>query len=129
MRKNIRWVLLLSLALAACSSDPEVEPEDETSCGPHGEAHDDHCHCDEGYVEVGGTCVADEDEDEELDCGPNGEAHGDHCHCDDGYVEVGGTCEPLTVLTSAVGINNHGDIVGRGTHLGVTRAYVLIRVN
>jgi hypothetical protein len=26
-------------------------------CGPHGEQHGDHCHCDPGYVEVGGRCV------------------------------------------------------------------------
>lgn len=26
-------------------------------CGPHGHAHGDHCHCDPGYVEIGGRCV------------------------------------------------------------------------
>ncbi|HJL18244.1 MAG TPA: hypothetical protein RMH99_21450 [Sandaracinaceae bacterium LLY-WYZ-13_1] len=26
-------------------------------CGPHGEAHFDHCHCHAGYVEEGGRCV------------------------------------------------------------------------
>jgi len=26
-------------------------------CGPHGELHGDHCHCDEGYVEREGVCA------------------------------------------------------------------------
>jgi hypothetical protein len=26
-------------------------------CGPHGHAHGDHCHCDDGFVERGGCCV------------------------------------------------------------------------
>lgn len=28
-----------------------------TGCGPHGELHGDHCHCDPGYVEVDRFCV------------------------------------------------------------------------
>jgi len=28
-----------------------------TGCGPHGELHGDHCHCDAGYVEREGVCV------------------------------------------------------------------------
>ena len=33
--------------------------DSEDACGEHGEMHDEHCHCDEGYTEVDGTCVED----------------------------------------------------------------------
>ena len=29
-------------------------------CGEHGHPHENHCHCDEGYIEINGKCESDE---------------------------------------------------------------------
>lgn len=77
--------------------DASTSVDAAAPCGPHGDAHGDHCDCNEGYVEHGGTCVpaptdAGVDADVEDRCAPHGETHGDHCHCDEGYTEQDGTC-------------------------------------
>ncbi len=72
-------------ALATCQS-PSVD--EEPDCGGHGAWHDDHCHCDAGYVETNAsspTCVPEQDAPLQ-ECAGHGELHGDHCHCDDGYM-------------------------------------------
>src|SRR5690606_34056400 len=79
--------LSLLLLLVGCGG-----PASAPDCGEHGEPHGDHCHCDEGYVEEGGTCVPGAAAPDA--CGEHGAAHGDHCDCDEGYVEEGGTCVP-----------------------------------
>ncbi len=62
-------------------------------CGEHGHAHGDTCHCDEGFVDEGGICVAGDEHDHgDEACGDHGHLHGDTCHCDEGYVAEGDTC-------------------------------------
>lgn len=38
---------------------PDAPPAADAGdgCGPHGELHGDHCHCDEGFVEIDRRCV------------------------------------------------------------------------
>lgn len=53
-----RITLTLALSLAACSGGGGSD----TECSGHGELHDDHCHCDEGYSPARGdetACVLD----------------------------------------------------------------------
>ncbi len=40
---------------AGMGADPGTDLD---GCGPHGELHHDHCHCESGYVEVDLECVA-----------------------------------------------------------------------
>ncbi len=95
---KVLFQMLFALMLfVGCGNDQTA-----TACGEHGEQHDDHCHCDEGYHEVGGTCVPEESGTDP--CGEHGELHGDHCHCDEGYIESGLSCVP--VMTVACG-NGH----------------------
>lgn len=45
--------VIAALALMACDDSEASSP-----CGLHGERHGDHCHCDTGYLELDGLCVA-----------------------------------------------------------------------
>lgn len=56
----------LSCVPRADAGTPDAPPSDAPGatdastadgCGPHGEQHGDHCHCDPGYVELEGRCV------------------------------------------------------------------------
>ena len=89
-------VCLATVWFVACEvPTPEGDP-----CGAHGELHGDHCHCDAGFTERDGVCVAAPagDSGVQVDqCGEHGELHVDHCDCHDGYVEVNGVCVAQTV--------------------------------
>lgn len=60
--------LLATVTLLACAPEEVCDHGEElnaegvcevhTECGGHGHAHDGACHCDEGYVAEGDTCVA-----------------------------------------------------------------------
>ncbi len=113
MKLKLSW----HVAMCACAwlssgcGAPEIPVEDDP-CGAHGASHGDHCHCDAGYEEVGGTCVARALDagltDAGVDpCGSHGEQHGDHCHCDAGYEEVGGTCVAVVGMACGDG-HRHG---------------------
>jgi probable HAF family extracellular repeat protein len=94
---------LICAFVAGCDDDPHGHSDLE--CGPNGDAHGDHCDCDDGYVEENGTCVP--GTPPPPDCGEHGTADGDHCHCDDGYVEEEGTCVPVAIVPCGQG-HRHG---------------------
>jgi probable HAF family extracellular repeat protein len=52
-------------------------------CGEHSERHGDHCRCDSGYHEAGGTCVP---VVKDTSCGKNGHRHGATCVCMAGFI-------------------------------------------
>ncbi|MGV3624709.1 MAG: hypothetical protein ACO1OB_28070, partial [Archangium sp.] len=112
-----RFALLASSLFWLGCEPPPVEPPPGPTCGDHGHAHDDHCHCDRGYTEVDGVCVVKPPADggQQVDaCGPHGEQHDDHCHCDAGYEEVGGTC---VAVTGDAGVTDAGvDMCGPHGH-------------
>lgn len=47
--------------LQACISEVGKGGETPMDCGEHGSAHDGHCHCDEGFLFDGSTCVFPDD--------------------------------------------------------------------
>jgi hypothetical protein len=56
----IGFSVVFSLLASGCLGDGESEDSDagfEIDCGEHGSAHGDHCHCYEGYLFDGQTCV------------------------------------------------------------------------
>ena len=85
------------------------EGDSPLDCGDHGTEHDGHCHCDEGYLFDGETCV----EPEEISeiCGEESDTEGEEehehacvcpeegeCPCDHGeIVTIGGQdyCAPV----------------------------------
>jgi len=46
----------MAMLLAACGEEGE-SGSSPLDCGDHGHAHDGHCHCDDGYLFDGETCV------------------------------------------------------------------------
>lgn len=69
--KRLGWALCVAFALVqGCAEDEarRVADDDtrddagvdtgESPCGEHGVFHRDHCHCDSGYTEEQGVCVA-----------------------------------------------------------------------
>ncbi len=79
-------------------------PAGEIDCGEHGSAHGDHCHCYQGYLFDGQTCVAPEDITEICeDHSPTELVHfacvcpaEGPCFCDGTIVDLAGEsyCEP-----------------------------------
>lgn len=71
-------------------------------CGEHGTEHDGHCHCDDGWLFDGTTCVTPEkiteicEEHTETDTDTEEEHHhetclcpdGGKCHCEEGTIET-----------------------------------------
>lgn len=59
---TILRLLVAGLALVAlapgCVTEDGEGGETPIDCGEHGSAHDGHCHCDEGFLFDGATCVA-----------------------------------------------------------------------
>ncbi|WP_426744878.1 DUF3466 family protein [Myxococcus faecalis] len=87
---HLAFLAVTAVLMVSCGSSDEPGPDETTECGGHGHLHGDHCHCDEGYVADGLTCVV--AEEPVIECGGHGHLHGDHCHCDEGYTEQNGTC-------------------------------------
>ena len=109
--KKASWIgaILLATALLGmgCAEEGEVG-ELPLDCGEHGDAHDGHCHCDDGFLFDGAICVAPEEiteicgeheEGADTDSSQHDvEAHGacrcpatGVCPCDHGELEtVGG---------------------------------------
>jgi hypothetical protein len=91
-------LIAFSLVLVACAEEGEsgTSPID---CGDHGTEHDGHCHCDDGYLFDGETCVTPEEITaicEEHEEGED-ESHGacvcpdeGECPCDNGEIETHG---------------------------------------
>lgn len=100
--------MLLALG---CGDEANDIASTTSPCGPNGVLHigagvDPHCHCDDGFVAVDETCVAEEPiettpepEPTVPDCGPNGSFDTSQgiCDCDPGYTVTGTnqqrTCE------------------------------------
>lgn len=88
--KLTAFITLAAALLVACAEEGEsgTSPID---CGEHGTEHDGHCHCDDGYLFDGETCVT--PEEVTAICG---EQEGEHaacvcpdegdCPCDDGEI-------------------------------------------
>lgn len=58
-----RITLAAALLLAACTPEGSSEDNADEPCDGHGELHDDHCHCDDGYSQPRNDalrCIADE---------------------------------------------------------------------
>jgi hypothetical protein len=82
-------LLALLAALVGCAATaPSVD------CGPGGIAHEDHCHCEEGYVVSKGRCsLAPATDAASPDAGDAGDA-GVAADCAGGEVLVEGACLP-----------------------------------
>ncbi|WP_083682660.1 DUF3466 family protein [Archangium sp. Cb G35] len=104
-----------AILLGGCGSSDGTEPPE---CGGNGHLHGDHCHCDDGYTEQGGTCVP--SEEPVVECGGHGHLDGDHCHCDAGYTEQDGTCVPAEEPTPDCGEHGHA----HGDHCHCDDGYV-----
>ena len=112
-RSIINWLAIGTLlvswgTLSACSDEAGVGDTDGgttgKNCGEHGTPHEDHCHCDQGYLYDGNTCVAPEQiteecvEHEEADAGADAEPVEHHheaclcatdpCPCEEGTVQT-----------------------------------------
>lgn len=61
------WLALGFVFNAGCSDD---ETTSDTVCGGHGELHEDHCHCDPGFVST----------DDETSCIPESDSGSEHVH-------------------------------------------------
>lgn len=111
------------------AQQPTNTPQEASTdpCAPHGWQHGEHCHCDNGYIPSGLSCIplaeflASPDEIIEVTpettheppvatpthtestntvdpCAPNGWQHGDHCDCNAGYIGQGLSCVSLASL-------------------------------
>ncbi len=85
--------VLFALSLPACLDEGEFPDEEdndagvdtgmdthEVDCGEHGSAHGDHCHCFQGYMFDGETCVAPDEITEECQDGVESDSA---CVCPD----------------------------------------------
>jgi len=96
---TIAIALMAVLFAFACAEEGD-EGSEAVDCGDHGSEHDGHCHCDDGYLFDGDTCVtpeeiteicAEEEEEEEEGqhaacvCPEDGD-----CPCDHGEIETYG---------------------------------------
>lgn len=56
----VRITLALSalLTVTSCISSPGSDGSRTIDCGEHGSAHGEHCHCDQGFLYDGKTCVS-----------------------------------------------------------------------
>ena len=110
--RYLNAMLILGAFMLGCAEDGK-SGEEGINCGDHGSAHGDHCHCNEGYLFDGETCVLPKDisiicaepEEEEVDAGTSEEHHehtacqcpeSDTCHCHGEIVTIGGInyCAP-----------------------------------
>ena len=78
----VAGLTLLAPALAGCGEKGESGTTG-VNCGEHGTAHGDHCHCDQGFLFDGATCLVPDDIDEIC------EAHADEL-ADAGAAQVDG---------------------------------------
>jgi hypothetical protein len=97
-------IALMAVLFAFGCAEEGDEGSEAVDCGEHGSEHDGHCHCDDGYLWNGSTCVVpeeitevceeheEEEEEEEHEhqhgacvCPDEGE-----CHCDHGEIETYG---------------------------------------
>lgn len=78
---------LALLALASgCVTEAGEGGETPIDCGEHGSAHDGHCHCDDGFLFDGTTCVSPDAithvcEEHDEDAGAEAEHHHGACLC------------------------------------------------
>jgi len=90
---------LLAFAPGCVSEDGE-SGETPIDCGEHGSAHDGHCHCDQGFLYDGTTCVEPDAitevcEEHDADAGTEEHHHG-ACLCPStGTCPCEGTIESL----------------------------------
>lgn len=106
MRKAVVAVSFAAVAAAGVGCAEEGESgEAALDCGEHGTEHDGHCHCDDGWLFDGTTCVTPSEitepcgEDAASDAGEEDHHEaclcpdvGD-CPCDEGTVEEYGGAE------------------------------------
>lgn len=81
------------LAVTSCISSSGGDGTGTVDCGEHGSAHGEHCHCDQGFLYDGKTCVSPDNiteicqaHEHETDAGhgdaSDHEGHDDHEHAD-----------------------------------------------
>ena len=83
---------ITAVAAAACAEEGEAG-EAALDCGEHGTEHDGHCHCDDGWLFDGTTCVTpaeitavcgEDDHDDHAACRCPDDAD---CPCENGEIE------------------------------------------
>ena len=90
----------IALLLGACAEEGD-SGSSPIDCGEHGSEHEGHCHCDDGYLYDGETCVTPEEItticEEHEEEGEEEELHGacvcpdeGECPCDHGEIETYG---------------------------------------